>query len=298
MHPIEHYFPAIKECIESFCISVETNRLSTSEHFLYTDAIIQHKKLFLELLHLTDSEHISAKTNEMVDYTIEHEIPYMFLYGELITVSRKLMGQLIEQRTYDDLTIINQFFAQHEERITALYFTKYLDGMLLKYNQRLSHIVHLYDKNLLSHYEDHLHWMINLIAYMKNTNDFYPELRHTHCDFGKWLHETTLSYLISTPHFVVIENLHINLHDLAANLVNYSHKSSCQLTTLIHLIQRIDYVSLEIGNEIAILNEIEVSSKDPLTDLLSRRLLTKILTNQLEISQAATQELSLSFSAI
>lgn len=57
--------------------------------------------------------------------------------------------------------------------------------------------------------------------------------------------------------------------------------------------QRIDYTSLEIGNEIAILNEIEVSSKDPLTDLLSRRLLNKILTNQLEISQATGQELSL-----
>jgi diguanylate cyclase (GGDEF)-like protein len=57
--------------------------------------------------------------------------------------------------------------------------------------------------------------------------------------------------------------------------------------------QRIDYTSLEIGNEIAILNEIEVSSKDPLTDLHSRRLLDKVLIKQLEISQVTGQELSL-----
>jgi diguanylate cyclase (GGDEF)-like protein len=91
----------------------------------------------------------------------------------------------------------------------------------------------------------------------------------------------------------VIENLHANLHDLAANLVNYVHKPETQTATLIHFMQRIDYTSLEIGNEIAILNEIEVSSKDPLTDLLSRRLLNKILINQLEISQATSQDLAL-----
>jgi diguanylate cyclase (GGDEF)-like protein len=294
MQNISHYLDDIRTCIESFCINIESGRLSNTEHFLYTDAIIKHKKLFLELLHTSDPSHIETKTQEMVTYTIENDIPYMFVYGELVTVTRKLLGKLIEARNFDDLAMINQFFSEHEDRITTLYLTKFLDQMLVKYNLRLSHIVHLYDKNLLNHYEDHIRWMIQLIFYVQHAQqDVYPELRHTHCYFGKWLHETTVSYLISTSHFAVIENLHVNLHDLAANLVDYSRKPHCQSATLIHLMQRIDYISLEIGNEIAILNEIEVSSKDPLTELLSRRLLNKILLNQLTISQATNQELSL-----
>lgn len=49
------------------------------------------------------------------------------------------------------------------------------------------------------------------------------------------------------------------------------------------------YLSLEIGNEIAILNDmimIEEYSKDPLTGLLSRRLLEKVISSQIEIAKA------------
>jgi diguanylate cyclase (GGDEF)-like protein len=169
-----------------------------------------------------------------------------------------------------------------------------LDQLHQKITHRLARISELFDKKLLIHYENHLKWMLKLIHFIRHVKEeSYPELRHTHCDFGKWLHTTTFTYLISNEHFKVIENLHVNLHDLAANLINYLRTNDTRSGTLIHFMQRIDYTSLEIGNEIAILNEIEVSSKDPLTDLLSRRLLNKILTNQLEISQATGQELSL-----
>lgn len=57
--------------------------------------------------------------------------------------------------------------------------------------------------------------------------------------------------------------------------------------------QRIDYYSLEIGNEIAFLNEIEESAKDPLTHLLTRRLFNKIMMNKLDISKATGREFSL-----
>jgi hypothetical protein len=110
MQNISHYLDDIRTCIESFCINIESGRLSNTEHFLYTDAIIKHKKLFLELLHTSDPSHIETKTQEMVTYTIENDIPYMFVYGELVTVTRKLLGKLIEERNFDDLAMINQFF--------------------------------------------------------------------------------------------------------------------------------------------------------------------------------------------
>lgn len=294
MSTIDRFFPAIQECIEKFCINIDHYGLTDAHHHLYTDAIAEHKKLFSTLLFSTSQAEIQRSVNTMIAHTIDNEIPYLFVYGELITVIRQLLGNLIKGGNFDDLAMIDAHFSIHENKIEKLYLTSYLDKLRQKYSFRLSHIADLFDKKLMIHYENHLIWMLQLIDFIQfNEEHPHPELRHTHCDFGKWLHTTTFTYIISTSHFKVIENLHANLHDLAANLVNYLRKPETQTATLIHFMQQIDYTSLEIGNEIAILNEIEVSSKDPLTDLLSRRLLHKILINQLEISQATSQDLAL-----
>lgn len=294
MHTIDHFFPAIKECIENFCINIEHYALTDSHHYLYTDAIAEHKTFFTAVLLSTSESELETNVDRMITHTIEHDIPYLFVYSELITVTRQLLGNLIKEQSFDDLAMIDHHFSLHVKRIETLYLERYLDRLRQKYTLRISRLSELFDKKLMVHYENHLKWMIKLINFLENiSGDGYPELRHTHCDFGKWLHDTTFTYIISSSHFKMIENLHVNLHDLAANLVNYAHRANTQSGTLIHFMQRIDYTSLEIGNEIAILNEIEVSSKDPLTDLLSRRLLDKVLTKQLEISQATGKELSL-----
>lgn len=294
MHSIDHFFPAIRECIENFCINIEHCSLDHPHYYLYTDAIYEHKKLFLELMLSSSEAEIESNVGRMIAQAIESEIPYLFVYNEIVTVTRQLLSTLIEEKSFDDLAIVNRHFSYHEKRFEALYVTSFLDALRQKYTLRLARLSELFDKKLMVHYENHLKWMLSLIDFIQYLGQYeYPELRHTHCDFGKWLHSTTLTYVISTPNFKVIENLHINLHDLAANLVNYTTQKNFQSPTLIHFMQRIDYTSLEIGNEIAILNEIEVSSKDPLTELLSRRLLNKVLTKQLEISQSTEQELSL-----
>lgn len=145
------------------------------------------------------------------------------------------------------------------------------------------------------HYESHIKWILNLIEYIHQNefDDKYPELNPNHCDFGRWMHSATASYLLTTSHFKVIDKLHINLHDLAANVINYCKNKEHRPATLIHLMQRIDSYSLEIGNEIAFLNEIEESAKDPLTHLLTRRLFNKIILNKLDISKATGREFSL-----
>ena len=127
----------------------------------------------------------------------------------------------------------------------------------------------------------------------KDYNDNYPELNPNLCDFGKWMKSSTTSYLLSTSHFKLLEKLHMNLHDLAANVVNYCKSGKSHPATLIHLMNRIDYYSLEIGNEIAFLNEIEESAKDPLTHLLTRRLFNKIMLGKIEIAKATGREFAL-----
>ena len=167
--------------------------------------------------------------------------------------------------------------------------------LTLKGELRLSHIAIMPDKKFMIHYESHIRWMLNLIHYVQENkfDDTYPQLNPNLCEFGQWMHSATTTYLLSTSHFKVIDKLHINLHDLAANVINYCKSKIARPATLIHLMQRIDYYSLEIGNEIAFLNEIEESAKDPLTHLLTRRLFDKIMLNKLDISKATGREFSL-----
>ncbi|MDD5386010.1 MAG: sensor domain-containing diguanylate cyclase [Sulfuricurvum sp.] len=295
MQVIHQYFPDIQECVRDFGIKLEHIQFTGSDGLLYTHAIAEHKKLFLDLLLSASDKEIEKNTKALVHFTIEHDISYLFLYSELITVARKLLGNLAERQEFENIAEINRYFRGHEDQITALYLQKFLKQLTLKGELRLSHISIMPDKKFLIHYEHHIQWVLNLIRYVQENElkNQPPELNPNNCKFGQWLHNASTSYLMSTSHFKVIEKLHINLHDLGANVVNYCKNQENRPATLIHLMQRIDYYSLEIGNEIAFLNEIEESSKDPLTHLLTRRLFDKIMLNKLDISKATGREFSL-----
>ena len=295
MKIMEKYAPDIKKCVSEFNINVESLQSKYSNDFLYTDAITEYKKLFLNLLLSDSKEKAKVSSKILVNFTIEHDISYLFFYSELVTVVRKMLGTLIEEHDFEHIDEVNLFFTEHESHITTLYLDKFLNQLKLKNELRLSHIESMTDKKFMIHYENHIKWIIRLILYIQEENfdDNYPELNPTMCDFGRWMRSSATSYLLSTSHFKVIEKLHMNLHDLAANVVNYCKANKSHPATLIHLMHRIDYYSLEIGNEIAFLNEIEESAKDPLTHLLTRRLFNKIMLNKIDIAKATGREFAL-----
>lgn len=295
MQIIQKYFSDIEECVHNFNISIESLQSDHTDDFLYTNSITEYKKLFLKLLLCTSKEDVKRSTKELVNFTIEHDISYLFLYSELVTVVRKLLGLLVKKHDFENIEEVDRYFAEHEYQITILYLQKFLTQLKLKCELRLSHIELLHDKKFMIHYESHIKWILNLILYIERQefDDDYPELNPNLCDFGKWMKSNTASYLLSTSHFKQIDRLHINLHDLAANVVNYCKSKEVHPATLIHLMQRIDYYTLEIGNEIAFLNEIEESAKDPLTHLLTRRLFNKIMLNKLDIAKASGREFAL-----
>jgi len=292
---IQQYFAEIKKCVRDFNINLESLQFNNTNELLYSSVITEYKKLFLNLLLSTSKEDIENNTTVLVHFAIENDISYLFLYSELITVVRKLLGSLLEKKDFEHIDELNRFFAEHEHRITELYLQKFLNQLKLKNELRLSRIDLMPDKKFMIHYENHIKWVMNLINYVQKKvyDDKYPELNPTKCEFGKWLGCVTTSYLLSTTHFRVIEKLHINLHDLAANVVSYCKRNEFRPGTLIHLMQRIEYYSLEIGSEIAFLNEIEESAKDPLTHLLTRRLFNKIMLSKLDIAKATGREFAL-----
>lgn len=295
MEAVQKYFSDIKKCVLEFNINLESLQFNNTDELLYSGVITEYKKLFLNLLLSTSKEDIENNTTVLVHFAIENDISYLFVYSEFITVVRKLLGNLLEKKDFEHIDELNRFFTEHEHRITELYLQKFLSQLMFKNELRLSRIGLMPDKKFMVHYENHIKWVINLINYVQKReyDDKYPELNPTKCEFGKWLGCVTTSYLLSTTHFRVIEKLHINLHDLAANVISYCKRNEFRPATLIHLMQRIEYYSLEIGSEIAFLNEIEESAKDPLTHLLTRRLFNKIMLSKLDIAKATGREFAL-----
>jgi diguanylate cyclase (GGDEF)-like protein len=292
---IEKYFPDIEKCVLHFNINIECLQSKYSSDYLYTHALTEYKKLFLNLLLSKSKKEIGQNTKILVNFTIEQDISYLFLYSELVTVVRKFLGNLIDKHDFEHIDVVNLFFAEHENQLTSLYLVKFLNQLKLKNELRLSHIELMSNKKFMVHFENHIKWIIKLVHYVqkKEYNDHYPELNPNLCDFGKWMNSATTSYLLSTSHFKEIEKLHMNLHDLAANVVSYCKSGKSHPATLIHLMNRIDYYTLEIGNEMAFLNEIEESAKDPLTHLLTRRLFNKIMLGKIEIAKATGREFAL-----
>lgn len=295
MQIIKEYYTQIHDCVQNFNINIESLQHENTKNILYTNAIIEYKKLFLDLLLSDSKDDIENNTKVLVNFSIEHEISYLFIYSELITVIRKLLTQLLKSKNLKHVNEIDDFFTEHEYRITALYLKRYLGKLKFKSELKLSHIDVMPDKRFMIHYENHIKWIINLINYIENNqrDDNYPELNPSLCEFGKWMGSATTSYLISSSHFKQLDDLHMNLHDLGANVVKQCKDNKINPSTLIHLMQKIDYYSLEIGNEIAFLNEIEESAKDPLTHLLTRRLFNKIMLSKLDIAKVTGRDFAL-----
>jgi diguanylate cyclase (GGDEF)-like protein len=297
MFKSENYLSEIRASIDTFYVDFEEEALN-EKSFKYAQTINEHKTLFISLFECLTPDDAKEKMQEFVYFCVTHDIPYMFVYGELLTISRNLMGIFAMVGDLENLKHLNHYLDTLEEQITIAYFYKFLRRLATKNHLRLSHLSNLIEKNLMIHYQRHIEWMIQLIDYLqyRDENRPFPELDHNLCEFGQWLHNTAIPYITSTSHFKGVGELHHSLHDLASEVVDQSKNGLKNPKHLIHLIQRIDYTSLEIGNEIAILNDmimIEEYSKDPLTGLLSRRLFDKVVMTQIEIAKATESPCSL-----
>ncbi|MFH0710726.1 MAG: sensor domain-containing diguanylate cyclase [Pseudomonadota bacterium] len=297
MFKTESYLPIIESSIHDFYNDLEYEGYLGNSNFEYARAINHHKELFIALLASSNAEDATEKTEEFVHFCVTHDIPYMFVYGELLTIARNLMGILAKEGDLENLKKLNAYFDNLEHEITVAYFHKFLRRLAAKNHLRLSHIANLVEKNLMVHYQQHIEWLIALISYIENScTTSHPELNHCLCKFGQWLHSTAIPYIVTTSHFKEVTRLHQSLHDAASDVVGQCQQLILKPKHLIHLLQRLDYISLEIGNEIAILNDmmmIEEYSKDPLTGLLTRRLFDKVMMGQIETAKATESQCSL-----
>lgn len=244
------------------------------------------QQLFAEL----NEHNEDAQTDVFVQSCLLHDISYTPIYSDLMALARSVLGSLVNGQNCQEVMALNQAFDRIEKKVSQAYFLHYLRKLAVKNHIRLSHLANLSEKNLLIHYQNHLQWMLQLINQLQGI-EVQPAIEHDHnrCSFGRWLHGQIIPMLKSSSHFKEVERLHIKLHKLGKEVLIQQSAGHNHPKHLIHLMNRLDYISLEIGAEIAILNDMMMITeyhKDPLTGVLTRHLLDKILSAQIEIAKA------------
>ncbi|MDD5160130.1 MAG: sensor domain-containing diguanylate cyclase [Sulfuricurvum sp.] len=289
------YLPVIRSTLENFTQEVQTSECFAKQDSSYAQTINEQKEKLLSVFNLFDTQDESEAIEDYLDFCIHNDLPYLFVHSELSNVAREILGLLASEEKCYFINDANAHFTDLESRIAEEYYRHFLRKLATKHHIRLSHLSHLIEKHLMIHYQHHLEWMLVLIAQLQGTarEGSQCELDHTKCSFGQWLHNPSIPYLSTTSHFADIQRLHINLHELASNIFSQHASKKLDHKSMIQLLQQLDYTSLEIGNEIAIINDMLIIgeyTKDPLTGLLGRRLFEKIVMGQVEIAKATESE--------
>lgn len=293
------YLPHLRTILENFSQDSRNSECFTGNGTAYLHVINTQKESLIAIFECLGSGQENSAIESYLDYCIHHEIPYLYVSGELSNVAKSLLALLASEQKWDDIALANDYFLQLEYQISEVYYRQFLRKIAVKNHIRLSHLAQLIEKHLMIHYQHHLEWMLILISHLDGTKQegSHCELNHTQCSFGQWLHNPTIPYISNTSHFTDIQNLHVLLHELADHiLTHYDSSEKLDHKMMIQLLQRLDYTSLEIGNEIAIINDMLIIgeyAKDPLTGLLGRRLFDKIVMGQIEIAKATESECTL-----
>jgi diguanylate cyclase len=292
------YLPYIRSILEGFADDGRNSECFFKKDFSFLQTTTLQKEKLIAIFEAFGTNHENETIDDYLYFCIHHEIPYLYVTGELANVAKSLLGLLATEKKYIDITFVNEHFLRLEYQISQEYYRQFLRKLAVKNHIRLSHLALLIEKHLMIHYQHHLEWMLVLISELEGApnKNSACELDHNKCSFGQWLHNPTLPYIVNTSHFSDIQNLHILLHELADSILHNNASEKIDHKIIIQLLQRLDYTSLEIGNEIAIINDMLIIgeyTKDPLTGLLGRRLFEKIMMGQIEIAKATESNCSI-----
>jgi diguanylate cyclase len=288
----ESFLPHLKHILEHESEDGKSDEGRQEKHSYSNGIINGGREKLLTLFECLGTEEQQIAIEEYVEFCLRKDVPYLYISNRLSQIFKALLSSLTEQEKLLNVPRANKHFHEIERKVSEAYYKQYLRKLIAKNHLRLSHLSLLVEKHLMVHYQQHLEWMLVLFSKLDGSvsGEGYFELDPNLCPFGKWLHEPTFPYINNTSHFSDMKVLHVLLHDVAKEIIRlYASDGQDDYATLIHLIQSLDYRSLEIGNEIAIINDMIVIgeySKDPMTGLLGRRQFDRIVMGQLEIAKA------------
>lgn len=215
--------------------------------------------------------------------------PFMLFSHQFGILRNMIIKLVLGTRPQTEVLQIIALFEDMEEEFASVYLRVFLNRLGTRNHLRLCHIQALSDKNLLAYFETHLLWVAQLVsAVTERCPDGMPELDHQRCEFGSWLIGEGSKLIRDKSHIAQIEKLHESLHHVVLEVAEImAHRRASG--PIYALLKKAETYSLELGNEISLLNSIVIMSvynKDPLTGFLNRRFLDRVLVNQMEIAKA------------
>ena len=179
-------------------------------------------------------------------------------------------------------------FQKINNRVAHIYLLKYLQRLVSLNNMRLSSISDLVEKNIITHYESHLIWLTDLAKYVEGSDRTkFPELDDTNCSFGVWLHNDAKQVISNNSKYKNIVSIHKSLHLFASKIFHILDKG--EFHVLITYLEKCELISLSIGTELALLDQILINKRitqDSLTGALNRQGLGNVFESHYELALA------------
>jgi len=237
-----------------------------------------------------DTQEMIALFEGLAEYKISKEIPHVIVSNQINSLMQLLISSINKKARCEDLVSILELFRGIDNAVAHLYLKRYIDALISVNKMRRNSLADLAEKNIIAHYESHLLWLTRLAQSIKeNTKENFPELDHCSCAFGVWLEGEAKALIQNNSKHTGIKNIHKNLHMLAQKIYNILEKEEYHI--LINYLEKCELISLGIGTELALLDNIIINqkvAKDSLTGALSRQGLRTIFQSHYELALATS----------
>ena len=276
-----------EEILDEF-IDKYTLCISTSDDERTLVILNLYRKILSTLNSNFKEEELLSIFEELSTYKISYDVPYILITNEINALKSILISKVDIGEIGTNIIQILTLFKNINNRTAHIYLNGYIDKLLSLNNLRISSLSDLVEKNIISHYESHLIWLTKLARHIKEEQkDDFPQLDDKLCEFGKWLHSDAKSIIQNNSKYKNIDSLHASLHLFAKKI--YSHVGDFEYHILITYLEKCELISLSIGTELALIDNILMNkkvTKDGLTGALNRNGLRSIFESQYELSLA------------
>lgn len=249
-----------------------------------------YKKIF-NLFHTRfETQEMVSLFKELAEYKITKEIPYVIISNQTLSLMNLLISSISQRERCEDIVSLLELFKDIDNAIAHLYLLHYVDALISANKRRRKSLADLTEQSIITHYESHLIWLTQLALRIKEgKKEDFPELNHCLCTFGKWVENDARAILQNNSKYNGLKSIHKNLHLLAQKI--YKILDSQEYHILINYLEKCELISLGIGTELALLDNIIINekiTKDSLTGALSRYGLKRIFQTHYELALATS----------
>ena len=212
-------------------------------------------------------------------------IPYISVSNEIFGLKSLFIKKNLSSI---DLAKLLDVFYKINNLVAKLYLDDYVKKLRQTNLMRINSLSEVMDLSIIRFYKYHLLWLNDLIARIADSSkQDFPELDPALCDFGKWLKKDAKLLLQNNSKYKTIVKMHNALHIFASKINKIILQDEYHI--LISYLEKCELLSLRIGTELVLADNIEINkkvTKDALTGALNRHALKPIFETQYELAYA------------